>query len=219
MIIVITSDTHFPVDPRNIPKGDVFIHAGDLMNTGYPEDFARNLEWLRALPHQKKFFIPGNHDFHLQVYPGPALQELRAAGVTVVGLPGNTHYDTVELPNGMRMLGLPYVQNLPRWAFNSDSDETLFEYLTQFKNNDIIVSHSPMYGIRDEVKSGVHVGMRAYRRYFEHYLEPHERPKFWFCGHIHEGYGFTRFMGTNFHNVAMCNRLEMQVNAPVVIKV
>ena len=91
MRIVATSDTHHVVDVSTIPDGDVFMHCGDLCRTGYPDDFECQLEWLAKLPHKTKLFTPGNHDFHLQVYPGPALQQLREVGVWVVGLPGNTH--------------------------------------------------------------------------------------------------------------------------------
>jgi hypothetical protein len=182
------------------------------MRTGYPDDWKRQLEWLAALPHKVKLYVPGNHDFHLQVYPGPALQEMRNIGVTVVGLPGNDHYAAYTLPNAMSLLGLPYVVNLPRWAFNIE-EEKLEAILKRIQYHHIIVSHAPPMNCLDEIK-GKHVGISAY---WEHALQ--RKPKHWIFGHIHEGYGTLNsdYLGMQFHNVAMCNRAYEHVNAPLVL--
>lgn len=39
MRIVATSDTHFVPVQGWIPDGDVFVHAGDLMQDGYPSEW------------------------------------------------------------------------------------------------------------------------------------------------------------------------------------
>jgi len=240
MRIVATSDTHYP--PFNqwqdqhlntiwsptvqIPDGDVFVHAGDLLRTGYPDEWPAALEWLERLPHKIKLYVPGNHDFHLQVYPGPALQELRSINVTCVGLPGNDNYVAVRLPNGMNLLGLPYVVNLPRWAMNTD-EAALADHLMKVWSPhtdvkyDVVVSHSPVSGFLDRNSEGVHTGISAYLKHIykladsnnEHY----QLPKVWICGHIHESYGRTSFGGIDFYNVAMCDRNYTHVNPPVVI--
>ena len=68
MRIVATSDTHYPPFVRRldmmlntvwdptipIPDGDVFIHAGDLMRMGYPDEWGPAVEWLARLPHKHK---------------------------------------------------------------------------------------------------------------------------------------------------------------------
>lgn len=211
MRIVATSDTHFPVDiAKWIPDGDVFIHAGDLMGSGYPNEWPAALEWLNALPHKIKLFIPGNHDFHLKNYPGPALQDMRRIGVTVVGLPGNDHYASYMLENGKSILGLPYVIRLPRWAFNS-SNYDIFKYLQKMGRHDIIVSHSPVHGILDGV-NGKQTGIPAYRDYLYRY-----NPTHWINGHIHEAYGTHEESGCKFYNVALCNREYFHSNPPAII--
>lgn len=214
MRIVATSDTHHRVDINKwIPDGDVFIHAGDLMRTGYPSDFENQLEWLAELPHKIKLFVPGNHDFHLQVYPGPALQQLRKIGVCVLGLPGNENYYTHMLPNGMSVLGLPYVTNLPRWAFNTTEDY-LMDYLFERGRHDIMVSHAPHRFILDSPKKGEHVGIASYNRYTEKH-----NPKHCIFGHIHECYGTYEKYGVKYYNVAMCDRNYKHANPAMVIDV
>lgn len=216
--IVATSDTHFGFSPDQIPDGDVFIHAGDLMYTGAPNEWTSRLESLRALPHKRKIFVPGNHDYHIQNYQGISTAELRRAGVELVGL--NQPLVDVE---GHRLLGVPYVTGLPGWAFNVE-EEWLYEHLCRATENDrpdIVVSHAPMYGTLDAVhpeegtfSKQIHVGGLATNRWFNG-LE--EKPKVWIHGHIHESYGRTTVDGCTFYNVALCDRDYEQTNKAAVI--
>lgn len=210
MRLVATSDTHKKVDIAFIPDGDVFVHAGDLMTTGYPDDWKEQLEWLAELPHKKKLYIPGNHDFHIQVYPGPALQDLRRVGVTVIGLPGNDRFAYNVLENGMMLLGLPFVKNLPRWAFNQEEVE-VEAYLNRMPGCAIVVSHSPIYKLLDG-DGTYHAGFRCYKRYMEKH-----NPRYWIHGHIHEAYGHEKVGDTEVYNVAMCDRQHNHVNKPLVL--
>lgn len=212
MRLVVTSDTHHPVGLKFIPNGDIFIHAGDLMNTGYPEDFHKCIQWLAELPHKTKIFVPGNHDFHMMNYPGPALQELRRIGVTVIGLPGNTNFATYKLENGMSILGLPFVTGLDRWAFNT-TEQKIWKYIDGMGRHDIIISHAPAYGILDKLNiTKESVGIKAYRNYLTKY-----KPAIWCHGHIHEAYGAHIAEKCKFFNVAMCDRKHRHVNPPIVI--
>lgn len=221
MRIVVTSDTHTVVDPTLIPDGDVFIHAGDLMTTGYPSDWERCTDWLSRLPHKEKIYIPGNHDFHLKVYPGPALQDLRKIGVTVIGLPGNDNFLFHTLPDGKKLLGLPFVIELQRWAFNT-TEEELSRYLNDvvFKMAppvvDIVVTHSPIHGYLDHSnRSNSSVGIKAYSE-----LLARLKPKWWFHGHIHEQYGHHKHVdGCDIYNVSMSDREERHSNSPIVLDI
>lgn len=210
MRLVATSDTHAPFDPKKIPDGDVFVHAGDLMVDGYPDEWKERVACFAELPHKRKILVPGNHDFHIMLYPGPSLQNLRKAGVTVVGLPGNYGYVTTILPNSMVLFGIPFVVDLPRWAFNRTEEEIYAEIMST--PADIVVSHAPIFNILDEADKGGHGGVKAFRDYAKYY-----RPKHWIHGHIHEAYGRATFLHTNVYNVAMSNRNYEHVNAPLVL--
>lgn len=211
MRLVATSDTHYPLSMK-VPDGDVFVHAGDFMRTGYPDEWRATIAWFRHLPHATKILVPGNHDFHLQVYPGPALQDLREVGVTVVGLPGNDHYTSVTLSNGMSLLGLPYVYN-NRWAFDISPQELeahLSRVWNDAREHQVIVSHSPVHGILDATERGP-AGIEVYRKWLP------RKPRVWISGHIHESYGSTVVDGCRFYNVSMCDRSYTQANPPAVI--
>lgn len=213
MRIVATSDTHFPVDVKLIPDGDVFIHAGDLLSMGTPDEWNANLDWLTKLPHRTKLYVPGNHDFHVVLYPGPAVQQMREAGFIVLGLPNN-EYQSVTLENGMSVLGLPYVKNLDRWCFNTTEQELHQNILSKMSKHDIIVSHSPIYGILDKEIRGNYTGFQEYTQY----LITHN-PKYWIHGHVHEQYGTATLGNTKIFNVSMCNRSKQHVHMPVIIDV
>ena len=217
MRIVLTSDTHKPFDEDMIPDGDVFIHCGDLMYSGLPDEWPGVLASLAALPHKVKLLVPGNHDFHIQNYQGVATAELRRAGVGLLGL-----NNPIINVNDINILGIPFVTGLPGWAFNREED-WLFEYLTQFndKDIDIVISHAPVYNILDAVnpealrwRDQAHVGGWATNRW---YNQKTRKPKVWACGHIHESYGRHLTDETAFYNVAMCDRSYEQVNKPFVV--
>lgn len=212
MKIVATSDTHFFVDPSIVPPGDVFIHAGDLMDRGYESEWEDCLAWLAELPHQKKYLIPGNHDFHLLNYPGPAIQDLKWIGVEVIGHPLSSK--RVTLPNGMVMIGSPWVTNLKRWAFNTD-EQMAHDYIMSLGPADVVVTHSPIHGYLDEVmtiKGKIHTGIETYDDYRTRF-----NPKVWIHGHIHEGYGHIKVDNTDIYNVSLCDIEYIHRNMPMVI--
>lgn len=218
MRIVATSDTHFPFAADRIPEGDLFLHAGDLMYTGYVDEWNPRVQSLAALEHKRKYLCPGNHDFHIQNYMGVARAELRKqANTRVFGVPGT---ELVEV-DGVRILGIPYVTGLQGWAFGAQ-EEWLLEHLNQFSDTeiDVVVSHAPVFGILDVVnpedKHHVyeHVGGLAMNRWF---YAKRQKPKVWIHGHIHESYGRKTVEDCTFYNVAMCDRGYSQENSPMII--
>lgn len=59
--VVCLSDTHDQI-VRNVPDGDLLLHAGDLTNSGSADDIQKQVDWLASLPHRHKIVIAGNHD-------------------------------------------------------------------------------------------------------------------------------------------------------------
>ena len=58
--VVCISDTH--TNTRDIPDGDVLIHAGDMTNAGTVQEIQAQIDWMASLPHREKIIIAGNHD-------------------------------------------------------------------------------------------------------------------------------------------------------------
>lgn len=216
MRIVATSDTHFPFSADKIPDGDIFIHAGDLMYSGYVAEWYPRLESLAALPHKYKLLVPGNHDFHIENYYGIAKAELRRqAGVRLLGV----DKPVIEIEK-KKFFGIPYVTGLPGWAYNREED-WLRDYLIHVDGADVVVSHAPCFGKLDAVnpegnttKERNQVGSWAAGYWWKSLMS---KPELWINGHIHESYGELHEDGTSFYNVSMCDRDYQQVNPPVVI--
>lgn len=216
--LVVTSDTHFAFDSSLIPDGDVLIHCGDLMYTGYQDEWPAVIESLAAMPHKTKIAVPGNHDFHIQNYLGIARADLRRrAGVKLL----DDSNPISNLPNGMQVFGVPFITGLPGWAWNR-LEYGLEQWLAQWAvQPDIVVSHGPLYKVLDAVNptaetegSRNHVGSW---KLSEWYHKLSTKPDYFFHGHIHESYGEHHEWGTSFYNVAMCDKYYKQVNPAVVI--
>lgn len=214
MKILCTSDTHFPFRWEHynskgnllFPTWDedtVFIHAGDLMYSGFPDEWYDRLRSLNQLPYKNKLFVPGNHDLFFEQFTGPCLQEMRQAGVHCLTPTGPTHQ--IE---GYIFGGCPFVTNLPNWAYNQ-TEEYIQSYLEAMGYVDVLICHSPPAGVLDE---GYGVG--AIRRYIKRF-----KPQVVICGHVHERYGFQQVDRTRVYNVAMCDRDYVQENPAVLIEV
>jgi len=64
--VICTSDTHNENPAAHVPDGDIFIHAGDLVDRGSSIDqYAAALEWISNLPHKLKILTAGNGDVEL----------------------------------------------------------------------------------------------------------------------------------------------------------
>jgi Icc-related predicted phosphoesterase len=227
--LLATSDTHFNFDAPSLNEKmslktgeyshwfpediDVFIHAGDLMYHGTESEWYGRVQSLKSVDAPLKLYVPGNHDLFVQHYTGPANQDLRRlANVRMLGT--HPEHFTYNLPNKMRVLGLPYVTNLPGWAYN-ETEERLYrmvESLVELHKGkiDMVISHSPPFGILD----GSHFGVKAWT-YLQHGL----KPEYWICGHIHENYGVFAQNGTTYYNVAMLDRDYQFKNRPVLLEI
>lgn len=211
MRLIATSDTHFPFDSKLIPDGDVFILAGDMMYEGTTAEWKSRVESLAALPHKRKIYVPGNHDYFPYHYRGLARSQLRReAGVTMLD-----ESDPQLVLDGKKFLGIPFVTGLRGWAYPAD-EAYVYSWIKAATENfspDVIISHAPPYKILDSVQDQ-HYGCMAFNKWF---YKPGAKPEVWISGHIHDSYGATKKDDCWFFNVAMCNENYEQVNAPRII--
>lgn len=216
MKIVATSDTHQvpagkwgpgPVIGFAIPAGDVLIHAGDALSEGNQDEYGLFRLWMMTQPHARKIYVPGNHDKFVEHHHDFVVDDMLEFRCDVLGRFGDL---VTTLPNGWRVGGLPYVTNLPRWAYNR-TNQGITDYLEDIGYCDLIVAHSPPAGMLD----GSHYGTTALRDYIFKY-----KPKLVICGHVHEGYGkLVINEHTTLYNVAMCDEEYEHKNPPVVIDI
>jgi Icc-related predicted phosphoesterase len=213
MRIVATSDCHGKLAQAKLPPGDVLVLAGDILADA-PDDAADPVGWqverlreldalLCELPYRAVVLVAGNHDGVLQKRPelGPALRGARYLE------------DQACEVEGVRFYGSPWQPGL--WHhpfFLSDGPESYRTFARIPTDTQVLVTHSPPWGILDRWDPSFGIGSRMLRARVAAL-----RPAIHIFGHIHPSYGTREVGGTRFYNAALCDHEGAPVNAPHVI--
>lgn len=221
---VVISDTHSLENKkdvrnvlRNLPKGDILLHAGDFTDTGKVSEIRNFIEFLADAKREKGYsrvvFIAGNHDTTVDInfYQGLESWDKHNFGhwdeqnpelvqKMLSDLPEGIHYlqDQAMTINGYTVYGSPWSPAFGHWAFNG-SEDVLSEKWAQIPDQtDILMTHGPAYGHGDLVSIIVKSGYGS-RKILKHVGCPllrdrisEIRPFIHLSGHIHEGYGVSR---------------------------
>jgi Icc-related predicted phosphoesterase len=137
MRVVCISDTHNHVI-RDMPEGDLLIHAGDLTGLGTIPEIKAQLDWLSTLSdlYQDIVFVAGNHDFLFEKQP-------QMARMLVSEYPALTYLeDEYKIIQGKKVWGSPVTPRFYNWAFNRDENiENHWSYIPE--DTDILITHGP----------------------------------------------------------------------------
>lgn len=195
-----------------IPDGDVLIHAGDLTDTGKPNEIFDAYAWLSKMPHERIIVTPGNHDFGFEKIP-----ELRRV------LDGKfkrvqTLIDEETMIGNMRVWGSPWQPWFHDWAYNflpgpAGERQAKDKWDEIPDDTSILVVHGPAYNILDRTLRGRYVGCPALRQR----IDQLDMLRLFVCGHVHEAHG-TQLVGSVLHvNASICDQLYDPVQKPVVV--
>lgn len=201
MKILHLSDTHGAHHRlKNLPEADVVVHSGDFCMVGEEREALDFLNWFCDLPYRHKIFICGNHDICLH-------------NRGVDGLDENVYRlnnSSVEI-EGMKFYGVP----LP--PLDDGSLRMARCYAAIPADTDILITHSPAYGILDlddsEKDEFIHYGSREL---LERVVTIHPRAHLF--GHIHRKHGITEQRGIIFSNGAIMNDDYSNYNTPNIIE-
>jgi len=219
MRIVCISDTHTLQDnmTADIPEGDVLLHAGDVMNSGYDaSDIFYFLDWFGALPHKHKIFIAGNHDRLFENDP-KAVKDIidKKNGVLKSSKKKKITYleDSEIVIDGVKFYGSPYQPEFCNWAFNVNRGPDIKRVWDKIPlDTDVLITHGPPYGILDWTEyDRLNVGCEML---MPKILEV--KPKIHLFGHIHEAYGVKVVDDTTFVNASICTLRYRPINKPIV---
>ena len=110
MRLVVISDTHGLHDRiESLPDGDVLVHAGDFMNSGYDSQDIRSFNrWLGEQSFESRIVIGGNHDRYLQNAP----EQARSILTNAIYLE-----NTGVMIGDVSFWGSPYTPEFLNWAF------------------------------------------------------------------------------------------------------
>lgn len=180
---------------RDLPEADVVVHSGDLCMVGTEQEALDFLNWFCDLPYRHKIFICGNHDDCLY-------------GANIGGLDDNVHY---LCNSGIEIEGLKFY-GVPMFMGDCVTDRQNHNYNKIPIDTDILITHTPAYGILDfddSINYGSEVLLQAVTNV---------NPRIHLFGHIHKQHGITTIGTTIFSNGAIMNEDYSIHNHPNVIE-
>lgn len=183
MKILHLSDTHGCHHRlQNLPEADVVVHSGDFCMVGSEQEAIDFVNWFCDLPYRHKILICGNHDVCLY-------------GADIDGLDDNVHY---LCNSGIEIDGLKFY-GVPMFMGDCISDRQSRNYAKIPSDTDILITHSPAYGIID-LDDNINYGSEEILdRLTALNLKAH------LFGHIYAQHGMKSLNGTIFSNGAIMN--------------
>ena len=221
MKITFISDTHTKhmQIAEDLPGGDLIIHAGDMMNSGYaPIDIDDFCKWYNsdAIDYDHKIFIAGNHDRYFQLHPEETMEIVNS--YKWIDYLQDSCIE-IETPEQMvKIYGSPWQPWFHNWAFNlpRGGSELEAKWDAIPEDVDILITHGPAQGTLDT--SGApynepNLGCELLTKRIKQL-----KPKIHVCGHIHGGHGYVFDGHTHFINASVLNERYSYVNKPVTVE-
>ena len=197
MKILHISDTHgCHHQLGKLPEADVVVHSGDFCMVGSEQEALDFLNWFCDLKYRHKIFICGNHDDCLY-------------GADIGGLDNNVHY---LCNSGIEIEGVKFY-GVPMFMGDCVTERQSRHYANIPADTDVLITHSPLYGILD-FDDNIHYGSEEIlARLPELYLKAH------LFGHIHAQHGIMQQQGIVFSNAAIMNSDYTLLNTPNLIEI
>lgn len=211
--ITFISDTHtkHKVCELDLPGGDILLHAGDIMNSGYDMNDIKNFcEWFNDLDnYTHKIFIAGNHDRLFENNPIDSTRKVREYP--------NIGYlqDSKCNIDGLTIWGSPWQPEFYNWAFNlpRNGEDLKEKWFWIPSDCDILVTHGPPQGHLDVSGYGdSDLGCELLRERIDVV-----KPKIHVFGHIHGSAGYKFDGNTHFFNASILNERYNYQNKPMTI--
>ena len=222
--ITVLSDTHTKhglIPLTDLPGGDILIHSGDIMNSGYNKnDIYSFCTWFQSLKqYEDKVFIAGNHDrlFENEPYEVegylkdyPLVDYLQDTELVLYG--DGPNGDMPE--NNIRIYGSPWQPEFYNWAFNLPrlGIELAAKWEAIPNNTDILITHGPAFGTLDTVagRGWDWLGCELLTQRIAVV-----KPKIHICGHIHSGYGYYWDGYTHYFNASVLDEAYEYTQKPM----
>ncbi len=211
MKIVAISDTHTLHAGIAVPEADVLVHTGDFTGSGTPLETLNFLNWYEKQPHKHKIIVLGNHERGFEKNWN-LLTSFIPDSITLL-------HDSSIVIDGLKFYGSPWQPEFCNWAFNlpRNGPELKAKWDAIPDNTDVLLTHGPPHGILDEVRYALGnrvLGCEMLRKRIDNLnLKAH------IFGHIHDSYGQTKSINTQFVNASICTEHYEPINDPIVIEV
>jgi len=216
--ITFISDTHTKHNQitKDLPGGDILIHAGDMSSMGYKHEIENFCKWFDGLDnYDTKVFIAGNHDWGFQNHPEQTMQIINSYKwfnylqdeLFMVG----ENYDDM-----IKIYGSPWQPEFHNWAFNLPrmGDQLKAKWDLIPMNTDILITHGPAWGYVDKVVGQTkNLGCELLADRIKVV-----KPKIHVCGHIHSGHGYVFDGDTHYINASVLDESYYYNNEPLSVE-
>jgi Icc-related predicted phosphoesterase len=209
MKIAMISDTHGLLPPPASFEGaDLILHAGDIGPDRGVEQWIHQTfrPWLHQL--RENMEIPfwatfGNHD-------DPLKWGLESADLPIL-------VDDDLLFRGLKIWFSPWSVRFGDWHWMTDESRLTDKYAQIPVDSDIVVSHTPMFKVRDANVGGNWCGSKALRVRVRELHAQHlpSRNPIVVCGHIHEARGYEATEFAHTYNVASLDEFYQMREEPI----
>lgn len=230
MIVTALSDLHGDI-LLNINPCDVVCICGDFVPLRMQHNIKQSLKWLErdflpwcdSLPCGHVLIVSGNHDF---VFDGNFHSDVDTwvrLGKLFSVFSKKVHWlDNCEmLIDGVKFWGCPFTTGPANWA-NYVPDEDL-PYRNMPEDADVVLVHQPPCG---RVGTVLQYGAWNYLTNYgsvsmmEQLLDPENKVKYLFCGHIHTGQHYEEQLGnTKCFNVSVKDENYKITSPPLTIEI
>lgn len=219
MRIISISDTHGDHRKiKNIPDGDVIIHAGDITNRGEIHILHDFIEWFKDLPHRHKIMIAGNHDLIFErnnKQTKEILNLIQESGIVYL-------QDSSIIIDNKMFYGAPWQPAFFNWAFNLPRGKALAQKWAMIPDNtNVLITHGPPYQILDKVPRGIMQFEHAGCQDLKHRISELKQLQAHCFGHLHLNSGIWEdsVSKIKFVNSAICTESYEPDNEPKVFDI
>ena len=247
--VVAISDTHGMVSYKELLAGltaDLLCIAGDVLYQGHVGEYGRFLKDVESVRDQFRFvaLTPGNHDFYIEDnefmvkgdlkhhYGGDLLVDQRVVyprqETEEVGPPSSV--GDAKDPRFVYVYGDPWIPQIGRtnrWAYEIPrGTKEMLDKRKQIPGGlDILISHSPPYGIMDQSVKPFNNLSDSYGCWDlkDRILSMEDPPHIVLSGHIHtksgHSKGHSNKEGIDFYNCSVLDEDYLEAYPPQVFEV
>ncbi len=200
------SDTHGQHKSKKLQEwfdknsGDILIYAGDYQLNNF-DDGTDFLHWISTTNYRKKVIVFGNHDGNYDILTTEA-EKLKDIVIL------NQGFAKVF---GINIFGSPYSPKFLDWWFMKSEPELEQLYAKIPKNTEILITHTPVFGILDEATNGYSLGSWA----LEDRIKELKKLKYHICGHVHEAHGKYKNGRITYFNGSILDESYKVANFPI----
>lgn len=204
--IVCFSDSHGQHKAKKLNNwfeknpADILVFAGDLQLNSL-DDGTDFLKWISNTPYTYKIVTFGNHDGNYEIFTNEAR---KFKDVIILNQKG-------KRVMGINFFGSPYSLNFYNWWFMKSEKELADLYDKIPNDTQVLITHTPVYGILDKSINGFSCGSES----LKDKIEKLPKLKYHICGHIHEGYGKEKHGKITYINGSLLNYRYEMVNEPI----